>query len=68
MGDVFHILKYGFVYEEGQPSTRQGHYKYMMKSITPNSGGRAVCICVIPYPSCALKLVTVMWKDEKGRR
>jgi hypothetical protein len=66
MGDVFHILKYGFVYEEAVPSTRAGLYKYLMESPTPNSGGRTVCISVIPYPSCAIKLVTIMWKHEKG--
>jgi Domain of unknown function (DUF4258) len=65
MGDVFHVLKYGFVYEEPQPSTRKGLYKCLIESPTPNSNGRTVAVVVIPYPSCAVKLVTVMWKDER---
>ncbi|MGI9491057.1 MAG: DUF4258 domain-containing protein [Geminicoccaceae bacterium] len=64
MSDVLHLLKCGFVYEEGSPSTRPGCYKYKMEYVTPNSQGRTVCAVVIPDQSCLVKIVTVMWKDE----
>jgi Domain of unknown function (DUF4258) len=66
MGDVLYVLKYGYVYEKPQQSTRKGLYKCLMEAPTPNSNVRTVSVVVIPYPSCAVKLVTVMWKDEKG--
>jgi hypothetical protein len=31
----------------------------------PNSGGRTVRIVVIPSMSSEVKIVTVMWKDER---
>jgi Domain of unknown function (DUF4258) len=62
MGDVLHVLKHGFVFEEGEESTQAGFYKYQMECATPNSGGRTVVVVVIPYPSPLVKLVTVMWK------
>jgi hypothetical protein len=64
MGDILHLLKHGFVFEEAEESTQVGLYKYQMECTTPNSGGRTVVAVVIPYPSALLKLVTVMWKDE----
>lgn len=64
MGDVLHLIKHGFVHEEGTPATQKGFFKYQMECTTPNSGGRAVCAVVIPSAGCALKVVTVMWKDE----
>ena len=64
MGDVLHVLKFGFVYNEAQPATR-GFFKYLMEATTPNSGSRVVRIVVIPSPSDQIKLVTVMWVDER---
>ena len=64
MGDVLHILKNGFVFEEGKPATQPGCFKYKMECNTPNSGGRKVRVVLIPSTSNALKVVTVMWKDE----
>lgn len=64
VGDVLHVMRVGFVYDEGEPSTRPGLYKYRMESVTPNSNGRTVRIVVIPSNTCAVKIVTVMWKDE----
>jgi len=65
MGDVVHILKHGFVLEDGEPSTQPGCFKYIMECTTPNSGGRTVRIVVIPAVSNSVKIVTVMWKDER---
>jgi len=65
LGDVLHVLRPGFVYAEGQPSTRSGFFKYAMECRTPNSGSRTVRVIVIPAPQgCSAKLVTVMWADE----
>lgn len=64
MGDILHLLKNGFVYGKGVPATRPGCFKYQMECKTPNSGSRIVRVVVIPQPDQALKLVTVMWKDE----
>ncbi len=65
MGDMLHILKYGFVYDEAVESTQAGLFKYSMESTSPNSGGRTVKIVVIPSSASALKIVTVMWKDDR---
>lgn len=65
MGDLLHLLKTGFVYEEPEPATREGFYKYRIEGITPNSGRRTVRGVVIPNGDCNLKIVTVMWRDEK---
>jgi hypothetical protein len=64
MGDVLHVLKFGYVYQEAQPATR-GFFKYLMDGTTPNSGNRPVRIVVIPSPGDQIKLVTVMWVDER---
>ncbi len=67
MGDVLHVLKHGFVFEEGQPATQPGYFKYNMEGTTPNSGGRTVGVVLIPSSSNAIKIVTVMWRDEAIR-
>ncbi len=67
--DVLYVLKHGFVYEEPAPATRQGYFRYEMHGLTPNSGGRAVGLVVIPdVQNCVVKLVTIMWIDEKATR
>ena len=65
MGDILHLVKYGFVHDEAQPATRPGVYKYRMECTTPNSGGRTVRIVVIPMKPCEVKIITVMWKDDR---
>jgi Domain of unknown function (DUF4258) len=65
MGDLVHLLKMGFVYEEPAPATREGFFKYCIEGRTPNSGRRTVRAVVIPNGDCNLKIVTVMWRDEK---
>ena len=69
MSDILYVLKNGFVYENPAPSTRQGYNKYQMESRSPNSGSRAVRVIVIPdKKSCSLKIISVMWVDEKESR
>jgi hypothetical protein len=64
-GDVAYLLRNGFVYEAPKEATRVGFYRYQMESKTPNSGARDVKIIVIPdWKRKALKIPTVMWKDE----
>jgi hypothetical protein len=66
MGDVLHLLKNGFVFEEGRPASQEGLFRYKMECTTPNSGHRTVAVIVIPSNANAVKIVTVMWRDEKG--
>jgi hypothetical protein len=66
VGDLLHIIKHGFVYEEGEQSTRPGLFKYAMDSITPNSGGRTVRVVLIPSSNGSIKVVTLMWVDERS--
>jgi len=65
-GDVHYVLRHGFVYEVPQAGKVEGYFKYRMEAQTPNSGGRAVGVVVIPDKdgNCSLKIVTVMWVDE----
>lgn len=63
MGDVKHVLRRGFVYDEPREASRPGFFKYLIEATTPNSDGRSVGVVVIPDKR-AMKLVTVMWRDE----
>ena len=65
--DILFVLKNGFVHADAVKSTREGYHKYAMESRSPNSGGREVRVIVIPdYKTCTVKIVTVMWVDEKS--
>lgn len=64
MGDVRHVLKWGFVLDPPRAATRPGFFKYLIESTTPNSDGRRVGVVVIPDAAARMKLVTVMWRDE----
>lgn len=67
MSDVLFVLKNGFVHADAVKSTREGYHKYAMECRSPNSGGREVRVIVIPdSKTCKLKIVTVMWVDEKS--
>ncbi len=69
MSDVLYVLKNGFVYDEPEPSTRQGYNKYKIDSLCPNGGNRAVRIVVIPDKrACQLKIVSIMWVDEHSTK
>ncbi len=63
--DMLHVLKFGFVHQPGQAASRAGYWKYQVEGASPNSAGRSLVVVVIPGVSCALKVVTIMWKDEK---
>lgn len=65
MGDLLHLLKQGFVYDEPVPATREGYFRYAVESTTPNSDGRAVRAITISNGDRELKIVTVMWRDER---
>jgi hypothetical protein len=65
VGDVQFLLRNGFVFDPPIPATRPDFFKYLMESKTPNSGARDVRVSVIPdWTTKALKIPTVMWKDE----
>lgn len=66
IGDVLYVLKNGFVYETASESTQPGLFKYAPESRSPNSGSRTVRVIVIPDPARVwVKIVTVMWADER---
>lgn len=65
MGDLLHLLKQGFVYDEPVPASREGLFRYAVESTTPNSDGRAVRAITISNGDRELKIVTVMWRDER---
>jgi hypothetical protein len=65
MADVLHVIKTGFVYEEPEATTRPDLWKYRIEGLSPNSGGRHVRVVVIPGAGPSVKVVTVMWKDER---
>jgi hypothetical protein len=65
MGDVLHVLRTGFVYEEPEPATINGFFRYRIEGTTPNSDGRTVRVVVIPSGGHGAKIVTVMWRDER---
>ena len=66
IGDVFYLLRHGYVYEDPEKTSDLNLWKYRMEASTPNSEGRTVRIVVIPdaRKRGALKVVTVMWVDE----
>ena len=64
IADVMHVLCTGFVYEPPEQASR-GFWKYKVEGTSPNSGGRTVRVVVIPGGGPSLRIVTVMWKDEK---
>ena len=65
MGDALHVLKHGFVHDEAEEATRRGTWKYCIECVTPNSRGRTIRLVVIPFTTCDIKIVTVMWADER---
>ena len=65
VGDILHVLKFGFVYSEPEPSSQPGLYKYRIETRTPNSDNRTVRLVVIPDPEKLwVKNITVMRADE----
>lgn len=69
LGDLMYVVKNGFVYDDPEPSTQDGYYKYAMESTTPNSNARSLRVIVIPgADENLLKFVTCMWRDEPMQR
>ena len=69
LDDVLHVLKRGFVYDVGEPSAREGDFKYGMQCRTPNSGRRTVRVVVIPSAEeKEATILSVMWADEPLQR
>lgn len=67
--DVLFLLRTGFVLNEARPAKTNGYFRYEVQGVTPSSERRKVCSVVIPnYNQCSLKVVTVMWLDEKETR
>lgn len=65
--DILFVLKNGSVIEEPEASTRDGYYKYRVRSRAPNSDGREVgVVCVPCAKSNTIKLISVMLMDEKS--
>lgn len=63
--DVLFLCANGYVFEEGEKTTRRGFYKYKMRGITPNSRRRELCVVVIPCENPPLlKIITVMYADR----
>jgi len=64
--DVVHVLKRGHVSVAPEPTNRPDCYKCKICAKTPNSGGRTICVVVIPnIGRVAAKVITVMWEDLK---
>ncbi len=67
-GDVLHLLKYGYVYVDPIPATRNGCFRYEVESSVPSSS-QVVRIVAIPWPRPPeIKIVTVMWRNETPQR
>jgi len=67
MSDILYLLRHKFELISLDETTRsdEGLYKYKIAGYTPNSGGKRICIVIIPsLERCAVKLVTVMWENE----
>lgn len=65
VSDILHVLKYGFVYEKAEKTTRKNFFKYTIINSTSNSGKRQIGVIVIPQEkNYTLKIVTIMWIDE----
>jgi hypothetical protein len=64
-GDILHLLKRGFVYEQAQPTTRPTCFKYCVDGTTPNSESRTVrLVCIPSTDPLEIKIITIMWRDE----
>ena len=48
ISDVLHVLRYGIVQQDPQPSTREAFNKYLVESKSPNSENRTIGVVVIP--------------------
>lgn len=65
--DILHVLRQGFVYQAGEPTTRPGVFKYAIEGATPNSGKRhiRVIVAMSETQTNIARIITVMWVDKK---
>lgn len=65
--DVLHVLRQGFVYQAGEPTTRPSVFKYAIEGVTPNSGQRHVRViaAMSEEQTNIARIITVMWVDKK---
>lgn len=67
MGDLLYVLRNGSNHLDCVPSTQAELYKYIMQTETPNSEGREVgVVCIPDQLKVGVKIVTVMWIDERA--
>lgn len=65
IGDILHILEFGFVFKKGEKASRKACFKYEIEG-KPTSGNRAIRVVVIAEEDKKiLKIKTIMWKDER---
>lgn len=60
MGDLHHVLRKGIVLTAGVPCTRQGFFKYVIESRTPNFIGQNLKLMVIIGNGDGIKVCEVM--------
>lgn len=65
MGDLFHLLSTGYVYEDPTESSISGYFKYKVEGPAPNTNGRTMAALIIPNGGRNLKICTLTWKDGR---
>ena len=65
IADIRYLLKFGYVYDDAEESTKNGFWKYKVEGTTPNSETRTLLVMIIPdFQHRTIKMVTVHWKDN----
>ena len=65
IADIRYLLKFGYVYDDAEESTKNGFWKYKVEGTTPNSETRTWLVVIIPdFQHRTIKMVTVHWKDN----
>lgn len=65
IADIRYLLKFGYVYDDAEESTKNGFWKYKVEGTTPNSETRTLLVVIIPdFQHRTIKMVTVRWKDN----
>ena len=65
IADIRYLLKFGYVYDDAEESTKNGFWKYKVEGTTPNSETRTLLVVIIPdFQHRTIKMVTVHWKDN----
>ena len=65
IADIRYLLKFGYVYDDAEESTKNEFWKYKVEGTTPNSETRTLLVVIIPdFQHRTIKMVTVHWKDN----